>query len=79
MWAARLVGGRPVLPFIATFCQYPYPCYTNGSVALEPWAVQMLLTMPYERGAAGVVVYVEKEAQLIPQALAAQLKRTSTS
>lgn len=55
--ASDTVGGRPVLPFAATYCQSPpMPCYANGSYPVEPWAVEMLLTMPYEEGAAGVVV-----------------------
>ena len=51
---ADLVGGRPVLPFAATFCDLPFKCYSNGSLTLEPWAVEMVLTMPYQEGAAGV-------------------------
>ena len=51
---AELVGARPVLPFAATFCDLPFKCYSNGSLTLEPWAVEMVLTMPYQEGAAGV-------------------------
>ena len=55
--AAKAVGGRPVLPFAATYCQSPpMPCYSNGTFPVEPWAVEMLMTMPYEEGAAGVVM-----------------------
>ena len=46
-----------MIPFAATYCQSPpMPCYANGTFPVEPWAVEMLLTMPYEEGAAGVVV-----------------------
>jgi hypothetical protein len=55
--ASKAVGGRPVLPFAATYCQSPpMPCYSNGTFPVEPWAVEMLMTMPYEEGAAGVVM-----------------------
>ena len=58
---AELVGGRPVLPFAATFCALPFKCYSNGSLTLEPWAVEMVLTLPYQEGAAGA----EEHALLI--------------
>ena len=36
------VGGRPVLPFAATYCAMcgkgMCPCYSNGTFPLEPWA-----------------------------------------
>ena len=65
----------PVLPFAATYCQSPpMPCYSNGTYPIEPWAVEMVMTMPYEEGAAGVVMYLEAEATKRPAELAHQLR-----
>jgi hypothetical protein len=51
-------------------------CYdksVNSSKELSRWGIEAGLTVPYEVGAAGVVIYQENEAVLEPAQLAAQL------
>ena len=76
--AGEVFGGRPVLPFIRTFCYMgTLGCYDksrNSSAELSRWGVEAGLTVPYEVGAAGVVIYQEQEAIKDPAELAAQLK-----
>ena len=75
--AAELVGGRPVLPFVRTFCYLgALACYDksrNSSKEISKWGIEAGLTVPYEMGAAGVVIYQEQEAVKEPAELAAQL------
>ena len=71
------VGGRPVLPFARTACMFgTLGCYgkaLNDSVFLSPEAVYAGLAVPYEVGAAGVVLYQEQEAVHDSAELAKQL------
>ena len=59
--AGVAVGGRPVVPFMRTACFLgKMPCYDpsrNNSLFLSPEGVSAGLTVPYEVGAAGVVIY----------------------
>ena len=75
--AGDVFGGRPVLPFIRTFCYMgTLACYDrsrNSSKELSRWGVEAGLTVPYEVGGAGVVIYQEQEAVKDPAELAAQL------
>lgn len=51
-------------------------CYdrsVNSSKELSRWGIEAGLTVPYEVGAAGVVIYQEQEAVREPAQLAAQL------
>ena len=72
-------GGKPVLPFMRTACFlgkmpcYSKPPYGNGSLFLSDELVKAGLEVPYEQGAAGVVIYQEQEAVTQPAALAKQL------
>ena len=58
--AGAAVGGRPVVPFMRTACFLgKMPCYDqsrNNSLFLSPEGVSAGLTVPYEVGAAGVVI-----------------------
>jgi hypothetical protein len=75
--AGDVFGGRPVLPFIRTFCYMgTLACYDrsrNSSKELSRWGVEAGMTVPYEVGGAGVVIYQEQEAVKDPAELAAQL------
>ena len=60
-----------------TFCYLgSMACYdksVNSSKELSRWGVEAGLTVPYEVGAAGVVIYQEQEAVHEPAQLATQL------
>ena len=75
--AANSVGGRPVIPFMRTFCFFgTMACYDpsiNKSLELSRWGVEAGLTVPYEEGGAGVVIYQEQEAVKDAAELAHQL------
>ena len=65
-----------------TACMFgTMPCYSkslNDSVFLSPEAVYARLAVPYEVGAAGVVLYQEQEAMREPAMLAKQLSTVIT-
>lgn len=77
----------PVVPFIWQFCSVCNsmntncaPCYNNISTAgwnesfhVNQWGIEASLTVPYELGAAGVVVWVDIEEVNQPQRVASVL------
>ena len=86
--SAAVENKPPVIPFVWQFCSVCNsmntncaPCYQNASAAgwnasfhLNRWGIEASLTVPYELGAAGVLVWVDVEEANKPQAVASVLQ-----
>lgn len=59
---------KPVLPYMWQYCDSLFPCFQNSTFSLTRWGLETSMRMPYDLGAAGLVIWVDaEEANRLPE------------
>jgi hypothetical protein len=62
------VKGKPVLPYMWQYCDSLFPCFQNSTFSLTRWGLEASMRLPYDLGAAGLVIWVDaEEANRLPE------------